>query len=228
MSPLHPLTWSFWASHGYRYTTLMAGQRTDSMVPLSEPLPCGSSDLALFNHICEEPSKPCFLQPFQGITTIFWKYLARNGPLHSYLSDHRTAILRTKSLLQNAFWWSFLSQDVEDYVKACQTCAQSKSSHQIPAGLLHPLPIPQCPWSHLSVDFITDLPNSNWFTTILVAIGRFSKACCIIYLKGLPTTMETSKELFNQVFRIQGLPEVILSNPIHLWGLESLLSSTGY
>lgn len=51
-----------------------------------------------------------------------------------------------------------------------------------PSGLLQPLPIPQRPWSHLSIDFVTDLPLSNGFTTILIITDRFSKACCLIPL----------------------------------------------
>lgn len=72
--------------------------------------------------------------------------------------------------------------------------------------LLQPLPIPQRPWSHLSVDFVTDLPPPKDFTTILVITDRFSKSCCLISLKGLPTVMETAHALFHQVLRIYGLP----------------------
>ncbi|KAL0186573.1 hypothetical protein M9458_018243, partial [Cirrhinus mrigala] len=38
--------------------------------------------------------------------------------------------------------------------------------------LLQALPIPQHPWSHPFVDFVTDLPLSNEFTTTLVIIDR--------------------------------------------------------
>lgn len=34
-------------------------------------------------------------------------------------------------------------------------------------------PIPQRSWSHLRVDFVTDLPSSEGFTCILVAVDRF-------------------------------------------------------
>ncbi|KAK3516148.1 hypothetical protein QTP70_005401 [Hemibagrus guttatus] len=61
-------------------------------------------------------------------------------------------------------------------------------------------------------DFVTDLPPSNGFTTILVAIDRFSKACRLIPLKGLPTAMETAQSLFHQVFRVYGIPEDIVSD----------------
>ncbi|KAL0153429.1 hypothetical protein M9458_051267 [Cirrhinus mrigala] len=37
----------------------------------------------------------------------------------------------------------------------------STSPRQLPTGKLVPLPIPQRPWSHIGVDFVTDLPGSE-------------------------------------------------------------------
>ncbi len=71
----------------------------------------------------------------------------------------------------------------------------------LPVGKLVPLPIPRQPWSHLGIDFVTDLPVSEENTCILVAVDRFSKACKLIPLHGLPTALETAEHLFQQVFR---------------------------
>ncbi len=83
------------------------------------------------------------------------------------------------------------------YVKSCQVCAQSKTPKELPTGTLQPLPIQQRPWSRLSIDFVTDPPPSNGFTTILLIIDRFTKYCCLVPLKGLPTAMETAQSLFH-------------------------------
>ncbi len=53
-------------------------------------------------------------------------------------------------------------------------------------------PFHVAPWSHVGVDFITDLPMSEGYTCILVAVDRFSKACKLIPLWGLPTALETA------------------------------------
>ncbi|KAI2657473.1 Transposon Tf2-11 polyprotein [Labeo rohita] len=79
----------------------------------------------------------------------------------------------------------------------------------IPSGKLVPLPIPERPWSHLSVDFVTDLPSPEGNTCVLVIVDRFSKSCKFVPLKGLPTAMETAEHLFHQVFRHFGIPEEI-------------------
>ncbi len=132
--------------------------------------------------------------------------------VHASISSGHPGISRTLHLLQNSFWWSSMSRDVTTYVKYCQVCAQSKTPKELPSGLLQPLPIPQRPWSHLSIDFVNDLPHSDGFTTILVIIDRFSKSCRLIPLKKLPTAMETTLALFHQVFRVYGLPEDIVSD----------------
>ncbi|KAL0192813.1 hypothetical protein M9458_011109, partial [Cirrhinus mrigala] len=68
------------------------------------------------------------------------------------------------------------------------------------------------PWSHIGVDFVTDLPNPEGNTCILVTVDRFSKSCKLIRLKGLPTALETAEHLFQHVFRNFGLPEEIVSD----------------
>ncbi|KAI2647999.1 Transposon Tf2-9 polyprotein [Labeo rohita] len=102
--------------------------------------------------------------------------------VHTSLSAGHPGISRTLHLVKNSFWWPSMTADTSTFVKSCQICAQSKTPKELPSGLLQPLPIPQRPWSHLSIDFVTDLPPSQEFTTILVIIDRFSKSC----LYGLP------------------------------------------
>ncbi|KAI2652427.1 Transposon Tf2-6 polyprotein [Labeo rohita] len=118
----------------------------------------------------------------------------------------------TLSLLSDRFWWPDMARDVRRYVQGCKECAMSKSPRHLPAGKLHPLPVPNRPWSHLGVDFMTDLPVSNENTCILVIVDCFSKFCRLIPLKKLPTALETAEHLFNHVFRYYGIPEDIVSD----------------
>ncbi|KAI2659651.1 Transposon Tf2-11 polyprotein [Labeo rohita] len=102
--------------------------------------------------------------------------------------------------------------DTITYIKNCTVCNTSKTPRQLPAGLLQPLPVPKRPWSHIAVDFVTDLPSSHGNTTILSVIDRFSKGCRFIPLPKLPTAMETAEALCNSVFRFYSLPEDIVSD----------------
>ncbi|KAK3567226.1 hypothetical protein QTP86_014866 [Hemibagrus guttatus] len=121
-------------------------------------------------------------------------------------------ILQSTQLTRCRFWWPSLRADVERLVWAYPTCAQSWVSHQLLEVLLEPLPTPQRPWSHLSMDFLTDLPDLGRFTTVMAVLDRFSKGCKLIPLKRSPTAMQTAEAMFQHVFRNFGLPEDIVSD----------------
>uniref|UniRef100_A0A3Q3A7Q2 Gypsy retrotransposon integrase-like protein 1 n=1 Tax=Kryptolebias marmoratus TaxID=37003 RepID=A0A3Q3A7Q2_KRYMA len=110
------------------------------------------------------------------------------------------------------FWWPSLVSDVKEFVSACPTCARCKSSNQPPAGLLQPLAIPNCPWSHITLDFVTGLPPSQGHTVILTIINRFCKAGHFVPLIKLPSALETAEIITQQVFRLHGIPIDIVSD----------------
>ncbi|KAK3529847.1 hypothetical protein QTP86_007257 [Hemibagrus guttatus] len=136
--------------------------------------------------------------------------------VHEAPSSGHPGIHRSTQLTRRRFWWPSLASDVEEYVCACPTCVQAWTSRHLPEGLLEPLPIPRRPWSHLSVDFLTDLPDSGGFTIVMVVVDRFSKGYRLIPLKGLPTAMQSADAMFQHVFCNFGLPEDIVSD----WGSQ--------
>lgn len=97
--------------------------------------------------------------------------------IHTSPSAGHPGIAATAQLVSNRFWWPSLQSDIIHYVQNCSICQTTKSPRQLPASLLQPLPIPQRTWSHITIDFVTDLPNSQGLTTILTVVDRFSKAC---------------------------------------------------
>lgn len=102
--------------------------------------------------------------------------------------------------------------DVCQFMGACKVFAKNKTSNQSPVGLLHPLPIPSSPWSHIALDFVTGLPPSSGNTAILSMVDRFSKAVHFISLPKLPSARETARVVVDHVFRIHGLPEDMVSD----------------
>ncbi|KAK3529517.1 hypothetical protein QTP70_031959, partial [Hemibagrus guttatus] len=131
---------------------------------------------------------------------------------HTSLGTGHPGTQGTLSLLRQRFWWPGMANDVQRYVQGCRECAISKNPRHLPSGKLLPLPVPNRPWSHLGVDFMTDLPASGGYTCILVIIDRFSKSCHLVPLPGPPTAFDTAECLFNHVFRYFGLPEDIVSD----------------
>ena len=117
---------------------------------------------------------------------------------------------RTLSLLKWHFWWQTMDADTRSFVQACTVCARAKSSHQPPAGLLCPLPIPSRPWVSHWPRFC--LPPSNGHTVILTVVDRFSKAVHFIALPKLPTASETAQLLVQHVFRLHRIPADLISD----------------
>ncbi len=114
---------------------------------------------------------------------------------------------RTLSLIRNRYWWPSMARDVALYIRGCSVRAITSTPRRLPEGKLVPLPIPRRPWSHIGIDFSMDIPSSSGYTTILVVVDRFSKACKLIPLRGLPTALEMAEALFHHVFWNFGIPE---------------------
>ncbi|XP_075449336.1 uncharacterized protein LOC142490799 [Ascaphus truei] len=131
---------------------------------------------------------------------------------HSSKSAGHPGIRKTNDLVQRTFWWPERAKDVEEFVKACSICARNKVPRVRPAGLLLPLPIPDRPWSHISMDFIVELPESKGKNTILVVIDRFSKQTHLVPLRGLPNSPRLADVFIQEIFRLHGVPSTIVSD----------------
>ncbi|KAL0149639.1 hypothetical protein M9458_055166 [Cirrhinus mrigala] len=129
----------------------------------------------------------------------------------STLAGHQ-GVQRTISFIDRAFWWRTLRRDVQEYVKACNICARSKTTNSPSTGELQPLPIPKRPWSHISVDFVTGLPDSQGKNTILTIVDRFSKAVHLVALTGLPSAKTTAELILEHVVCLHGFSKDIVSD----------------
>ena len=106
-----------------------------------------------------------------------------------------------------------MSQDVQDYVAKCDMCQRNKAANQKPAGLLQPLQIPDGLWSSVSMDLITQLPQTHdGNTAIIVFVDRLSKMTVLA-----PTKTQIGAKEFAQIFMDRvcsrfGIPESIVSD----------------
>ena len=50
-----------------------------------------------------------------------------------------------------------------------------KSDNRAKDGLLQPLEIPSRKWAHVTMDIVNDLPESNWFTAIVIFMDKLTK-----------------------------------------------------
>ncbi|CAJ1076220.1 hypothetical protein LDENG_00223730%2C partial [Xyrichtys novacula] len=105
-----------------------------------------------------------------------------------------------------------MGKDVLVYVTACPVCARKKVPKHAPHGQLCPLSVPHRPWSNISVDFVTGLPNSEGNTTVFKVVHRFSKMVHFIPMPKLSSAKGTVEAMLSHVFRVHGFLSDVVSD----------------
>jgi len=115
-------------------------------------------------------------------------------------------------LVTGNYWWPGVMRDVGRYVEGCNLCQKMKNRMEEVAEKLKLSEIPEKPWTHLMVDFITKLPIVAGKDAILVVCDRLSKMMHFV-----ATTEGTSVKGLARLFRdnmwkLHGLPESVVSD----------------
>ena len=133
---------------------------------------------------------------------------------HSNPFSGHCGATRTAELVQRSYWWKGLKQDVQDAVKHCHDCQLNKPSNKKPAGLLQPLSVPDRPWSHISVDFVTGLPSvgPQQYDTITVFVDRLTKMVHYCPCREQMSSADFAQLFMANIFRLHGLPLHIVSD----------------
>ena len=106
-----------------------------------------------------------------------------------------------------------MDKDVAAYVSSCLECQKNKTSTQRPAGLLQPLPIPERPWTSISMDFIVQLPKtSSSFDAITVFVDRLMKMIHLCPGKTTNSAAIVMQQFLDTIFKHHGLPRQIISD----------------
>ncbi|MBW0536978.1 hypothetical protein O181_076693 [Austropuccinia psidii MF-1] len=119
---------------------------------------------------------------------------------------------KTLKLVKGDFHWSSMTQFIKDYVSSCPQFSRNKNIHHKKFGFLKPLPITNGPWICLSMDFITQLPPSNSFDSILVIGDRFSKMAVFILTIYSMTSLFFGHLSIKNIFSKNGLPSSIVGD----------------
>ena len=119
----------------------------------------------------------------------------------------------TYDLIARHYHWPRMEKDVRKYVASCEACQRNKDSTQRPAGLLQPLPIPDRPWSSVSMDFITHLPKTtDGFDALTVFVDRLTKMVHLCPGRITDDAPTVVKQFLDTIFRAHGLPTQIISD----------------
>jgi len=105
-----------------------------------------------------------------------------------------------------------VTRDVGRYVERCDMYQKMKNKMEAPAGKLKLSKVPERPWTHLTVDFITKLPLVAGKDAILVVCNRLSKMTHFMAITE-GTLVEGLARLFrDNIWKLHGLPESIVSD----------------
>ena len=77
---------------------------------------------------------------------------------------------------------------------------------------LKPNEIPEGPWETITMDFITDLPKSAGYDSILTVVDRHSKAIILSPCHKTITAEQTSQLLVDNIWKRMGFPKAIISD----------------
>ena len=131
---------------------------------------------------------------------------------HDGLLAGHFGVKKTLALVSRDYWWPGIRNYISKYVQTCDTCARSKSNRHLPHGELLPPEIPKRAWESVTMDFITDLPESEGFDSIFVVVDRFSKMAHFIPCNKAISAQKTAALFVRNVVKLHGLPENIISD----------------
>ena len=119
---------------------------------------------------------------------------------------------KTLDLVSRNYWWPSMTTFVHQYVDGCIECQRNKILPRKPQGLMGRHEIPEQPWEVISVDFITDLPESKGKTAIFTVVDYHTKQGHFI-----PTTKDVDSaglyELYlHHVWKLHGTSRKLVSD----------------
>jgi transposase InsO family protein len=98
-------------------------------------------------------------------------------------------------------------------VVVCDVCQRVKVELQRPAGLLHPLKVPEWKWEEIGMDFTTGLPRTlKGYDSIWVIVDRLTKVAHIILVNTTYKGSQLAELYMAQIVCLHGVPKKIISD----------------
>ena len=110
------------------------------------------------------------------------------------------------------FTWPGISNIVHQYMEGCVTCQSTKNDIHPTMVPLQPIEIPDRPFGTITMDFITNLPESNGYDLLHVVTDRFTKTVVITPCLKTIDSDRMAKILLENTWRQYGLPNKIISD----------------
>ena len=132
--------------------------------------------------------------------------------VHDQVSTAHPGRNKTRRLLSTRYYWPGLPHDVARYIRNCHVCRRTRIPRDLPPGLLSPLPIPERPWQHISMDFKSFPKDRNGHDMVYVAIDRLGKRAYSIPYYKTTTVKDIARLYISNIYRTHGPPDSIVSD----------------
>ena len=123
--------------------------------------------------------------------------------------------LETYNAIREHYWWPGQSRFVKEYVKGCAQCQQFKINRRPTKPALMPIEGPTSlkPFAQCAMDFITDLPPSEGYDSIMVVVDHgLTKGVILMPCNKTITAEDTAKLLLHNLYKRFGLPDKMISD----------------
>jgi len=118
---------------------------------------------------------------------------------------------RTLELIARNFSWPNMETDFRKYCDGCNNGQTTKIPRHAKHGLQHLFKLDCKSSTHIGMDFISDLPESEGATLILEEIDQFTKMAHVIPIRRMHSPL-VGRAYFQNVWKYHGFPEVVVSD----------------
>src|SRR6202165_5370077 len=140
------------------------------------------------------------------------------GECHdSPLESAHAGFEKTYARLAESFYWPGMTEQIRKLIGSCDICQKIKHRRHAGYGLLQPIPIPNKPFSVVTMDFIGELPNSKGYNAIFVVVCKLTKYAFFIPCNTTLNSKQTARLFFDRVVTFAGLPRQIISDRDTRW-----------
>ena len=155
----------------------------------------------------------------------FWdrKYVLNSDCLHLQIIQltHDSIVRghsgksKTYELVSHTYWWLNVYKYIQCFVWNCHICSWSKPFCQRTQGWLCPLPVPECRWRDVSMNYVGSLSASTFmgitYCYVLVFIDCLTKMRHLV-LTAIMKVKEVTQAFYTYVWKLHGLPESFVSD----------------
>jgi len=134
---------------------------------------------------------------------------------------------KTTELISRRYYWPKIREDIKRFIENCDTCQRTKVVRHAPYGLLQSNKAPDRRWKSIAMDFITDLPKSEGYDTILVVIDRLTKMSHFIPCSKDLDARQFAILFMKEIVRLHGLPHDIITDRGTLFSSDLWKETTG-